>query len=504
MHSKPQHRLSNRFTKGAAVAVALALPGSFLAMTQTSASAAPLPATYSADAHADIIGLGTQILGQGSLVDLKVGHSQSTVNSTGSPIASSATSANVAGNALLNNVPLTVDSQTATAPPTSDPAPRVLVPVPAAPVATVGAITGDTYAAWAGANACVPGTNSVRTLSQSTTTLAGVSLLDAPAPVGSVLNSKLSSTTTHTYLEDDGAGGSDVVSRATVDVGEIALLGDRVKIDVVNQPTLEARSNGATGTAGFVQAPVLNVTVDGNDVSVPPTNSPQTIALPPELDALVDLTITAFTPTDQSIGATGKATLNSLLRVQLKVLTLPPPAPAITLADVDLNVAPLSVEATAPNGGVDCGDGGPTPGSLNAPDITSPATGATVTDTTPTISGTGSPGATVTVQRGWHRRLHRQVRQDGTWSCEPGTPLAAGPHTVTATQSQNGQTSAADTTTFTVVPDPNDPDGDGLPTGQEGPLGTNPNDPDSDDDGLSDGAEVNTHGTLPAEPGHRR
>ncbi len=76
----------------------------------------------------------------------------------------------------------------------------------------------------------------------------------------------------------------------------------------------------------------------------------------------------------------------------------------------------------------------------------------------------------------------------------------AGPHTVTATQSQNGQTSAADTMTFTVVIDPSDPDGDGLPTGQEGPISTNPNEPDSDDDGLSDGAEVNTHGTDPLNP----
>ena len=35
---------------------------------------------------------------------------------------------------------------------------------------------------------------------------------------------------------------------------------------------------------------------------------------------------------------------------------------------------------------------------------------------------------------------------------------------------------------------------------QEGPIGTNPNDPDTDDDGLSDGAEVNTHHTDPLDP----
>ena len=42
-----------------------------------------------------------------------------------------------------------------------------------------------------------------------------------------------------------------------------------------------------------------------------------------------------------------------------------------------------------------------------------------------------------------------------------------------------------------------DRDGDGLTDAVETGLGTNPIDPDSDDDGLSDGAEVNTHGTNP-------
>jgi hypothetical protein len=42
-----------------------------------------------------------------------------------------------------------------------------------------------------------------------------------------------------------------------------------------------------------------------------------------------------------------------------------------------------------------------------------------------------------------------------------------------------------------------DLDGDGLTNTQEAALGTNPNDDDSDDDGLNDGAEVNTHLTDP-------
>jgi hypothetical protein len=87
------------------------------------------------------------------------------------------------------------------------------------------------------------------------------------------------------------------------------------------------------------------------------------------------------------------------------------------------------------------------------------------------------------------------VRPDGTWSCTPTTPLAPGQHTVTATQADAaGNTSPADTVTFTVTggttPDDPDPDKDGLPTTQESTLGTDPHDADTDGDGLTDGQEV--------------
>lgn len=45
--------------------------------------------------------------------------------------------------------------------------------------------------------------------------------------------------------------------------------------------------------------------------------------------------------------------------------------------------------------------------------------------------------------------------------------------------------------------DTTDTDGDGLPDVQEAELGTNPENPDSDDDGITDGDEVNVHRTDP-------
>ena len=52
----------------------------------------------------------------------------------------------------------------------------------------------------------------------------------------------------------------------------------------------------------------------------------------------------------------------------------------------------------------------------------------------------------------------------------------------------------------TLATDPEDLDCDGLTNDEEIALGTDPNNPDSDADGLLDGEEVNTHGTDPLNP----
>jgi hypothetical protein len=124
-----------------------------------------------------------------------------------------------------------------------------------------------------------------------------------------------------------------------------------------------------------------------------------------------------------------------------------------------------------------------------------------VQDRTPTISGTGEGGATVTVTEGSTVLCTAVVAGNGTWSCDSTVTLAPGQHTVSATQTDpSGNKSQADSVTFTIVAAPDDPDGDGLTNGQEGTHGTDPANPDTDGDGLTDGAEVNTHGTDPTNP----
>ena len=64
--------------------------------------------------------------------------------------------------------------------------------------------------------------------------------------------------------------------------------------------------------------------------------------------------------------------------------------------------------------------------------ITAPAAGATVT-TTPTVSGTSEPDATVTVNAGGGAICSAIASDSGSWSCTPATALADGAYSLTAT-----------------------------------------------------------------------
>ena len=94
-----------------------------------------------------------------------------------------------------------------------------------------------------------------------------------------------------------------------------------------------------------------------------------------------------------------------------------------------------------------------------APVIIAPADGSTINDSTPTVTGTGEPGATVTVSvDGTEIADDVLVDDDGNWSLPLTAPLADGVHTATALQTDPaGNVSPEASSTFTVdteVPDP--------------------------------------------------
>ena len=233
------------------------------------AQAAPLPATYDAEAHGDIVNLRASIAGS-SLAEVNVGHSRATTDSeaTAPDFPSRAESANL--DLVLGGFPAPVDDEVATAPPSVDPPPATLVDVPLGPVADAKVITGDVAASWSGDDACPTAADGVRQLNSATTSLAGLTLLGLPV-VGAVADVKASVTRSRTELVDQPGNGSRVVSTVTTTVGDVELLGGAAVVEVVSPATLTASSDG-TNTVVEYSDPVVTVTLAGGTVLTVPAD----------------------------------------------------------------------------------------------------------------------------------------------------------------------------------------------------------------------------------------
>ncbi|MEU2154747.1 FG-GAP-like repeat-containing protein [Streptomyces sp. NPDC019396] len=104
--------------------------------------------------------------------------------------------------------------------------------------------------------------------------------------------------------------------------------------------------------------------------------------------------------------------------------------PAVALSD-----GPHTVLPRATNGIGNATDGTPITITIDttaptAPVITSPADGAVLSDSTPTFTGTGEPGTTVTLLEGDPVLCSAVVAVDGSWSCTPAVALSDGPHSI--------------------------------------------------------------------------
>lgn len=118
---------------------------------------------------------------------------------------------------------------------------------------------------------------------------------------------------------------------------------------------------------------------------------------------------------------------------------------------------------------------GPTFGPADAvatiapPKITEPDDGDETEDRTPPISGTGVPGAKVTVREGPKVICTAVVRANRTWTCTPSQRMSLGSHTITAKQTKGGLTSRnSNSVTFRIVS--GDDNGGGLPNTGAGAL----------------------------------
>ncbi|WP_414858370.1 hypothetical protein, partial [Nocardioides sp. Root240] len=456
----------------------------FLAVPAPSAHAAPLPAAYAATAHGDLVHVGASLGVLGSLAQVPLGHAATDVDSGRASADVTAEASNV--DVSLLTLPITVDDTTATAEPDQDPAGEDLLAVPLAPIAAAAVVHGDVAAHYAGDDSCPAVAGGDRLLGLAQATTAGVTLVDILG-LGSVAHVGAVDSVTRTALVPDASGGDDVTSTVTTTVGDITLLGGLVTIHVSDDVVTTATSDGTTGSADRSNY-VVEVKVGSTTVASIPSTDTAPVSIPVDLGIVgtsVDLSVGIGTFDDTSSGATGSATQDAVLSVSLGVTLL-----AQTLADVDIAVAPADASATAPAGGVECTPAPPTDSDGDGLSDADEATYGTDADDADSDDDGLTDGG--------------EVDTDGAGTADTGY----GTDPNDADTDDGGVTDGAEVDNGTDPLDgsdddpvpPTDTDGDGLSDVDEATHGTDPDDADTDDDGLTDGAEVNTHHTDPLDP----
>ena len=310
-----------------------------------------------------------------------------------------------------------------------------------APLLSVGALQTDDAASWAGDAACF----TKGPLAQASTRTAGVKVDPLAVVDDPLLSTGVSTTTGTTRLVSTGGAGPNrgVESTATGTIADVSVLG--LGIGVAGTTTLTTTATGSAGGASFVYNPgTITVTQEGRTTTISPGGSAEfTVSLAGALTATI--TVKANTPTTTLVNPAGTSATAAVSVVSVGVTVAPAVGPVVLTSSIDL--LPLAASSVAPPGGIDC------PAPLAPPVVTAPADGSRTDDTTPTFSGTGVEGATINlvVDSGTALNAVATVRPDGTWSYTPTTPLAEGEHTVRATQTLLGVTSATSgTNTFTV------------------------------------------------------
>jgi hypothetical protein len=261
-------------------------------------------------------------------------------------------------------------------------------------------------------------------------------ILDA---LDGLVSGALNTLTTGVTNELSGAIGSSLLGLPLVPLAQTAL---DLALSTAITP-LVTTATGALTDAGTGQASLLDTGTGGLIGGI----------LNGVLDLVANVQQTAggiFTERALSVGLS--------LPVGLGGIT----AAADAVADGGLALINLANANVGPNAG-------PAVTALAPPVITVPKDGDQTTDTTPQIKGTGVAGAKVTVKEGSKTICTATVAADKTWKCT-SVKLALGKHTIVATQTLAGVTSAkSNVVDFTIVAADYNDSGTALPaTGGNG------------------------------------
>lgn len=344
-------RRTTRMTMAMATAVATALP--LVAFHAAPAEAAGTQ-KYQHRAKVGAQILRVLVLDQtpgiegGKVVDLRVGRASSMLN-TRKPTPSISTSKSLGGRGLADNdLSGLLTALVAKAGPSkgTDKIPnQTLVPVPAEPLLSLGASSGEAMARWAGKRSCVPGGQDA-TSSMSSTTDATV-LPGAIPGTGSLLalDGTASAIQSTQYLpRGDRAGLKGV---ATTGLADLELFGGAVGVEVSSDPKMVARATGRPGGAKIEYTPaVLEITgPDGQPVPIPTDGAPAEISFPE--NPLLGLTLQFPGVIKEKVTENGRmakaksVTLRAVLSLGGQVIA-------------DIAVAPLQTKVKVPKNGIAC------------------------------------------------------------------------------------------------------------------------------------------------------
>lgn len=393
--------------------------------------------------------------------------------------------------------------------------------------------------------------------STSTATTADVSVLDLGL-AGSLLRAPgtVHATQSVSLAPVDGADDARAVTAtASSDLAALTLFDD-VTVGISQDPVLTASASGRPGGAEVTYTqPVVTVTVPGAPGSpyvLDAANETARFAVPDNPLLGLELSLGAL---DRSVTQDGTSAAGTAALLHLELDLLPVVGDGVEIASLD--VVPLSASASAPAGGIACGstaldtdgDGltdaeedtlGTDPRDadsdddtlLDGPEVNTHGTDPRDRDTddggvddgTEVRNGTDPTDATDdaagpgTGADGDGDGLTDDEEADlGTDPADPDSDddgLDDGTETnTTGTDPLDPDTDGGgvdDGTEVLIGTDPTeatddqpssgpvrDTDGDGLTDVREEDLGTDPADSDTDDDGLLDGAEVDTHRTDP-------
>jgi large repetitive protein len=200
--------------------------------------------------------------------------------------------------------------------------------------------------------------------------------------------------------------------------------------------TIEARAGGSTASVGITVDTMAPVTT----VSMPTTGGAVTTGTPVitgtgEPGSTVTISIDGMVVGTATVGADGMWTFTPTTALGEGMHTI-----SVVGQDEAGNLSePVEVQISVEQ---------PVVAPMVA--VTSPAPGATVTDTTPTITGTATPGATVEILVDGAVIGTTVADASGQWSFTPDAALEDGTHTIEARVTIEGESTTSAPITITV------------------------------------------------------